>query len=202
MRSLLLRSLEMRELGIEGTVLITVPPRHCSQMNRAICNANKSTRLPVRGKATSYFPSVVRKLAEFAPQRRWLRVSLSTVLLVTHTMSDPLARLRAFPRAGAPNDDVSAIRGNCSMANKQLAVNVLMRVGAGESTVWGHEMIKRTKLVEMNVRPRPYTSVPSGPAGAQSLEAEVKFEVAVQQGEDLCDSDVLSALMSGLFQGC
>lgn len=66
-------------------------------------------------------------------------------------MSDPLFRVRALPRAGPPNADVSKVRGNGSEELKQLLANALEYYAAGGTTVFGSEQAKELVLVEVNL---------------------------------------------------
>lgn len=94
-------------------------------------------------------------------------------------MMDPLARLRALPKAGPPNEDVSAIRGNCTDESKQLNVNTLAFYAAAGTNVFGSEQAKHIKMLEANVRQR--TCGTEHWADPQALEAEVIFDVPVHE---------------------
>ena len=95
---------------------------------------------------------------------------------------DPLARLRALPKAGPPNADVSAILGNCTDDVNQLNVNALAFYAGAGTSVFGSESARHIALVEANVRRRR-----GGPAGAwedpHTLEAETIYDVPVHEGE-------------------
>ncbi|KAI0788223.1 hypothetical protein C8Q74DRAFT_1366981 [Fomes fomentarius] len=70
--------------------------------------------------------------------------------------SDAIARLRAFPRAPAPNDDAAAVESNLSEADVVLCQNVLAyhvahRLG---SKVFGNGQAKGLKMVAVHVKRR------------------------------------------------
>ncbi|KAH9849529.1 hypothetical protein C2E23DRAFT_933792 [Lenzites betulinus] len=70
--------------------------------------------------------------------------------------ADRLARLRAFPRAPAPNDDSATVKSNLSDEDVQLLQNILAHHVAHrpDSTVFGHAHARNLKLTEAFVRIR------------------------------------------------
>ncbi|KAI0784895.1 hypothetical protein C8Q75DRAFT_723594 [Abortiporus biennis] len=88
-------------------------------------------------------------------------------------MSDPLARLRAFPKAPPPNDNPSAIRGNVSLESKQLCANILAYHVAHYpgSTVFANEALRELKAVEVNVM-----KTAEGESKKETLKCEAIFE--------------------------
>ena len=97
-------------------------------------------------------------------------------------MEDPLARLRAIPKAGQPNHDVSAVRGNCTDEVKQICLNALSYYSGGGTNVFAADQAKYMKLVEVNVR-RQQGTLEKTP-DSQALEAEMITELEVREGED------------------
>lgn len=96
------------------------------------------------------------------------------------TGSDPLARLRALPNAPAPNDDIRRIRGNCGSESKQMVVNALAHIAVGGPKGWGNEHTRRLKLVEANLRRRPYAD--ANGTRSEGMEAECVWEIDVREG--------------------
>ncbi|KAH9891959.1 hypothetical protein C8Q73DRAFT_96940 [Cubamyces lactineus] len=72
------------------------------------------------------------------------------------SLDDRLRRLRAFPRAPAPNDDIAAVRSNLPSDIVELQQNILAYHVAHHpgSSVFGHGQAKGLKLVEVHVRSR------------------------------------------------
>ena len=101
-----------------------------------------------------------------------------------------LARLRAFPRAPAPNNDAAAVRTNLPPADVVLCQNILAyHIGHHPgSAIFGHEQAKGFRLVELLVRDR--AAPPGAPADADALraarpadlEATTVCELLVTQG--------------------
>ncbi|KAI0366951.1 hypothetical protein BV20DRAFT_971261 [Pilatotrama ljubarskyi] len=79
---------------------------------------------------------------------------------------DPLQRLRAFPRAPAPNDDSATVKSNLADGTVQLLQNILAYHVAHytDSKVFGNNHAKSLKLVEAYVVPRG--------EGGQSVQGE------------------------------
>ena len=96
-------------------------------------------------------------------------------------MADPLARLRAIPKAGPPNDDLSAVRGNCTDEVKQISLNALSYYSGGGTNVFAADQAKHMKLTDVNVRRRQ--SSPENTSLPQALEAEMIVELEVHEGE-------------------
>ncbi|PSR78326.1 hypothetical protein PHLCEN_2v7448 [Hermanssonia centrifuga] len=95
---------------------------------------------------------------------------------------DPLARIRTFPKAPAPNDDISAIRGNVPSEHKQLNANCLAyHIGGAGSKVFANGLLNDMKLVEVNVRQkRP--GVGGEAQGTERWECETVCEIEVKEG--------------------
>lgn len=93
---------------------------------------------------------------------------------------DPLARLRAFPPAPAPNDRPEEILGNVSLVEKKLHANILAYhvAHAHNSKVFANDAIQGLKLAEVNVREHP-----QNPGTGKMLEAETVCEIKVEDGE-------------------
>ena len=100
----------------------------------------------------------------------------------TSTAADPLTRIRSFPKAGPPNDDVSKVRGNFSDAEKQLNMNALAFYAGGGTSVYGSAQAKHLKLVEANLRQRKFG--PPGSSDPYGYEAETIFEIEVEKGAE------------------
>ena len=96
---------------------------------------------------------------------------------------DPLARLRSFPKAPSPNDDPSAIRGNLSLEQKQLNVNILAQHVGEEKNVFEAEAIQGLKTVELNVRRRREGLGGKSPS-VDGYEGEIICEINVTKGKD------------------
>lgn len=95
----------------------------------------------------------------------------------------PSNRFLGLPKAPAPNNDPASIRGNLSLDQKQLMVNVLAYHVAHHSgsKVFAHDTAGKLKMVGANIRK---TDVPTG-GGAETLVAETIHEVAVDDGTSI-----------------
>lgn len=102
---------------------------------------------------------------------------------------DRLARLRSFPKAPSPNDNVSAIRGNLTLEQKQLNANILAYHVAAGSKVFGSEALSGLRMVEGNVRKRR-DGLGSQADGPDQYEGEMICEIEVKEGEFPCYSAV------------
>ncbi|GJE88934.1 HotDog domain-containing protein [Phanerochaete sordida] len=91
-------------------------------------------------------------------------------------MSSFYTTLLGLPKAPAPNDDISRIKGSCSDEVKQACVNALAHYGVGGPGVYGNEFTRHLTLVCADVRPRMFA--PEG-TEKRGLEAEVTFEIEV-----------------------
>ncbi|KAI0340834.1 hypothetical protein BDW22DRAFT_1359670 [Trametopsis cervina] len=90
-----------------------------------------------------------------------------------------------YPKAPAPNDDVSAIRGNSPDEHKQFNVNTLAFFsGVGSRSVFGYESVKDLKLVEMNVNRRHLgpSAIDSNGSAAEIVEGQTICEITVKEG--------------------
>ncbi|KAL7279704.1 hypothetical protein ACG7TL_006111 [Trametes sanguinea] len=69
---------------------------------------------------------------------------------------DNLQRLRAFPRAPAPNNDASVVKSNLSKEEIELQQNILAYHVAHhpDSAIFGNSQAKGLKVLEIYVRPR------------------------------------------------
>lgn len=113
--------------------------------------------------------------------------------------SDAIARLRAFPRAPAPNDDATAVESDLSEADVVLCQNILAyhvahRLG---SKVFGNGQAKGLKMVAVHVKGRGSDAIEGSPASPQSpnlgparkggvpddLEAVTVCELTVEEGQ-------------------
>ncbi|KAI0690850.1 hypothetical protein BC835DRAFT_158477 [Cytidiella melzeri] len=95
---------------------------------------------------------------------------------------NPFHRNRPYPKAPAPNDDVSAVRGNCSVEHKQLNLNTLAFFGGnGETSVFGFDAAKHLKLVEMNLNKRALSSDSNG-GKIEVFEGHTVCEIEVKKG--------------------
>jgi len=67
--------------------------------------------------------------------------------------TDPLVRLRSFPKAPPPNHDASAIQGSITLEEKQLNANIFAYhiAHSSGSNVFANKELSGLKLVEVNV---------------------------------------------------
>lgn len=86
-----------------------------------------------------------------------------------------------YPTAPAPNDDISAIAGNCTPEHKQWNANILAYfVGSDGESVFGQSAFKGMKLVEMNMNKRKIGSTAN--ADDAELEGQTVCELEVKEG--------------------
>ena len=89
---------------------------------------------------------------------------------------------RTYPTAPAPNDDISAIGGNCTLEQKQQNVNILAYfLGADDETLFGRNELKDMKLVEMDVYKRKIGSSAEN-SEVDALEGRTVCEIEVKKG--------------------
>lgn len=100
-------------------------------------------------------------------------------------MADPLAIIRALPRAPAPNDDPTTIRGNVSLEHKELCQRILYFHVANYpgSTVFSNQLMNDLKIVEVNSR---RMKVGEDDASGGILQGETIFEIEVTKGQFCC----------------
>jgi hypothetical protein len=99
----------------------------------------------------------------------------------------PFERNRLYPKAPAPNEDVSTVQGNCSDEHKQLNMNTLaFYVGSDYPSIFAHDAVKDLKLVAMNLNKRNLLGSPSGGSGvnAEILEGQTICEITVKEGDE------------------
>ncbi|OJT14235.1 hypothetical protein TRAPUB_9219, partial [Trametes pubescens] len=113
---------------------------------------------------------------------------------------DSLQRLRALPRAPAPNDDAATVKSNLPHQDVELLQNILAYHVAHRpgSSVFGNSHANRLRLTEAYVRPRqevrdaPQRDSSRQPPGTQKarpradeLEAVTVCEIVVEEGRGL-----------------
>ncbi|KAH9916761.1 uncharacterized protein BXZ73DRAFT_105739 [Epithele typhae] len=101
---------------------------------------------------------------------------------------DPLARLRAFPRAPAPNDDPTSVKTNFPQDDVVLNQNILAyHIGHHpDSKVFGHAQAGHLKLIELHARDRRDASTPANVSAldgisSANLEAVTVCELTVTE---------------------
>ena len=103
---------------------------------------------------------------------------------------------RVYPTAPAPNDDVSAVGGNCTPEQKQWSANLLAHFNGHKGpAVFGQNVLNNIKLVEMNLNKRKLGSTDG--ADRDEYEGQQIYELKVDEGmpnSDRSELDCASVL--------
>lgn len=99
---------------------------------------------------------------------------------------NPFDRNRLYPKAPPPND-VSAVRGNCSDEQKQRNLDTFAYfVGHGGTSVFGYDVVKSLRLVEMNIKRKNMLGLSAGAneEKVEAVEGHTICEIEIREGSE------------------